>query len=68
MSEMHTKKKGGRGTHGSISKAGKVRQQTPKIPPSVKHNKKSFPRYRNRRNYEKRELLRCKSGQNYLRD
>jgi small subunit ribosomal protein S30e len=58
-------KKGGRGTHGSITKAGKVRMQTPKILPSIKHNKKSFPRYRKRRNYEKRVKLKRKSGQNW---
>ena len=49
--------------HGSITKAGKVRNTTPKIPVTVKH-KKSFPRIRNRRNYEKRELLKRKIGQN----
>jgi small subunit ribosomal protein S30e len=57
-------KKGGRGTHGSTTKAGKVRMQTPKIPPTVKH-KKLCPRLRNRRKYEKRILLNRKAGQNW---
>lgn len=58
-------KKGGRGTHGSTTKAGKVRMSTPKIPVSVKH-KKMFPRLRNRRNFEKRIELERESGQNWL--
>jgi ribosomal protein S30 len=43
-------KKGGRGTHGSITKAGKVRSQTPKI---VKTNleKHSGPLKKNREKY-----------------
>lgn len=41
-------------THGSLTKAGKVRGQTPKIEKSVIH--KTIPRRRNRRNYEKRIL------------
>lgn len=57
-------KKGGRGTHGSTTKAGKVRMQTPKIPPTIKH-KKSCPRMENRRKYEKRELLKRESGQHW---
>jgi len=64
--QQSTRKKGGRGTHGSTTKAGKVRMQTPKVPPSIKHSKKSFPRYRNRRNYEKREQLKRQSGQNRI--
>ena len=41
-------------THGSLTKAGKVRAQTPKIE-GVKR-KGSSPRRRNRRNYVKRVL------------
>ncbi len=39
-------------SHGSITKAGKVRSQTPKIPPKPKKN--LAPRVRNRREYLKR--------------
>ena len=39
-------------THGSLTKAGKVRNQTPKIVPQEKQKPK--PRSRNRRNYMKR--------------
>ncbi|UCH02053.1 MAG: 30S ribosomal protein S30e [Candidatus Bathyarchaeota archaeon] len=38
-------------THGSLTKAGKVRNQTPKIPPTRKKN--TSPRRRNLRNYQK---------------
>jgi small subunit ribosomal protein S30e len=67
MSEVKTgtSKKGGRGTHGSTTKAGKVRMQTPKIPPTVKH-KKLGPRVRNRRKYYKREILEREVGQNWM--
>ncbi len=51
-------------THGSLSKAGKVRGQTPKIAPMEK--KKPTPRARSRRNYEKRIILQRKSGQNWI--
>ncbi|MBX5326105.1 MAG: 30S ribosomal protein S30e [Candidatus Bathyarchaeia archaeon] len=51
-------------THGSLSKAGKVRGQTPKIAPTEK--KKPSPRIHTRRNYEKRLILQRKSGQNWL--
>jgi small subunit ribosomal protein S30e len=51
-------------THGSLSKAGKVRSQTPKIAPVVK--KKPAPRMHVRRNYEKRLLLQRKAGQNWV--
>lgn len=41
-------------THGSLTKAGKVRNQTPKI---ASQNKKSEPpRERNAKNYKKRIL------------
>ncbi|ACP45539.1 30S ribosomal protein S30e [Sulfolobus islandicus Y.G.57.14] len=39
-------------SHGSLTKAGKVRSQTPKIQPKEKH--KEVPRVRNRKEYEKR--------------
>jgi len=42
-------------THGSLTKAGKVRQQTPQIP-KTKKRRRSFPRKRNRANYRKRIL------------
>jgi ribosomal protein S30 len=44
--------KGGRGTHGSLNKAGKVRDQTPKI---LKSNlkKRSGPLKKNREKYFK---------------
>jgi small subunit ribosomal protein S30e len=51
-------------THGSLSKAGKVRSQTPKLAPAEK--RKPTPRMRVRRNYEKRLLLQRKAGQNWL--
>jgi small subunit ribosomal protein S30e len=51
-------------THGSLSKAGKVRGQTPKIQPVEK--KSPAPRVRNKRNYEKRVMLQRKSGQNWV--
>lgn len=39
-------------THGSMTKAGKVRNQTPKITPQPKKN--PIPKARNQRNYTKR--------------
>jgi len=50
-------------THGSLSKAGKVRSQTPKIAATPK--KRRIPRLRSRRNYEKRIILQRKAGQNW---
>ncbi len=41
-------------THGSLTKAGKVRAQTPRIDGAPKKN--PSPRHRNRRNYVKRIL------------
>ncbi|MGB9135500.1 MAG: 30S ribosomal protein S30e [Candidatus Bathyarchaeia archaeon] len=52
-------------THGSLSKAGKVRGQTPKIQSTPKRS--SVPRIRARRNFEKRIILQRKSGQNWMR-
>ena len=48
-------------THGSLSKAGKVRSQTPKIEPRERTN--PMPRTRNRRTYEKRVILGREIGQ-----
>ena len=41
-------------THGSLTKAGKVRNQTPKIQPTPKKNPN--PKKRNVKNYKKRFL------------
>ncbi|AET32594.1 30S ribosomal protein S30e [Pyrobaculum ferrireducens] len=41
-------------SHGSLTKAGKVRNQTPKIP--AKPRKNLTPRRRNIRNYKRRVL------------
>ncbi|MDH5374240.1 MAG: 30S ribosomal protein S30e [Candidatus Bathyarchaeota archaeon] len=51
-------------THGALSKAGKVRSQTPKTQSTPK--KRPNPRSRNRRNYEKRVVLQRTPGQNWL--
>jgi small subunit ribosomal protein S30e len=51
-------------THGSLSKAGKVRAQTPKI--QAKERTKASPKNRTRRNYEKRVVLQRKPGQNWM--
>jgi small subunit ribosomal protein S30e len=50
-------------THGSLTKAGKVRNQTPKIQ-AIEHVSPS-PRIRFRRIYAKRFLLGRKIGQNW---
>lgn len=42
------------GSHGSLTKAGKVRNQTPKIP--AKPKKDLIPRRRNSRNWRRRIL------------
>ena len=70
-------KRAGRGSHGSTTKAGKMRQQQPKhweLGTNVgkkgqkqKHYKKhKNPRCANRRKFEKREMLKRKSGQNWM--
>ncbi|MCD6444178.1 30S ribosomal protein S30e [Candidatus Bathyarchaeota archaeon] len=51
-------------THGSLTKAGKVRSQTPKIP--GRPRKFPPPKVRNRRNYVKRLILNRKPGQNWM--
>ena len=50
-------------THGSLTKAGKVRSQTPKIEPRPR--KSPTPRARNRSNFRKRILLQRRPGQNW---
>jgi len=50
-------------THGSLTKAGKVRSQTPKIAPIEK--KRPIPRVKTYRAYSKRLILGRKSGQNW---
>jgi ribosomal protein S30 len=67
LQDKRRKKRGGRGSHGAIGKAGKVRMQTPKVPKSISHSKGNFPRLRNQRRYQNREILNRKSGQNYVR-
>jgi small subunit ribosomal protein S30e len=51
-------------THGSLSKAGKVRSQTPKI--TAQEKTAPSPKARNKRNYEKRVILQRKAGQNWV--
>ena len=47
-------------SHGSLTKAGKVRKQTPRIP--AKPRKNPAPRMRNRKEY-KRFLMKMQQGQ-----
>ncbi|MHB8566565.1 MAG: 30S ribosomal protein S30e [Nitrososphaerales archaeon] len=51
-------------THGSLTKAGKVRSQTPKIQGKVRIG--PIPKERNRRTYMKRYQLKRKPGQNWI--
>ncbi|MBD3354248.1 MAG: 30S ribosomal protein S30 [Candidatus Lokiarchaeota archaeon] len=52
------------GSHGALTKAGKVRQQTPKVPRTgVNARKKKIPRVRNRENYIKRVVKKRYAGQ-----
>jgi len=48
-------------THGSLSKAGKVRSQTPKIESKTRKNQN--PRMQNRRKYNNRQILGRNIGQ-----
>lgn len=50
-------------SHGSITKAGKVRSQTPKIKGRERHSK--VARIRNKENYRKRFILKREPGQNW---
>jgi small subunit ribosomal protein S30e len=52
-------------THGSLTKAGKVRSQTPKIEGRV--HKGNIPKVRNKKTYLKRFTLKRKPGQNWQR-
>lgn len=49
--------------HGSVTKAGKVRFQTPKIP--AKPKRRLSPKLMNRRKFRLREILDKKPGQNW---
>lgn len=49
------------GSHGSLAKAGKVRNQTPKVEARERHT--PIPRIRNKRNYIKRELTQSQGPQ-----
>ena len=52
------------GSHGSLTKAGKVRGQTPKVPRTgVNARKKSIPRVRNKDNFVKRIIKKQYAGQ-----
>ena len=42
------------GSHGSLTKAGKVRESTPKVRGRERHS--PIPRVRNKRNYTKRVI------------
>ncbi len=48
-------------THGSVQKAGKVRNQTPKV--EQKHHLSRGPRLRNKHNYSKRYVKGIPIGQ-----
>jgi len=50
-------------THGSLTKAGKVRSQTPKLEKQKKLSPN--PRVRNKKTYFKRYSLKRKPGQNW---
>ncbi|MFQ5758852.1 MAG: 30S ribosomal protein S30e [Candidatus Bathyarchaeia archaeon] len=52
-------------THGSLSKAGKVRQQTAKMGIEGRTRKSKMPRCARRRNYEKRIILQRNPGQSW---
>lgn len=53
MSKSSGGKRSGKGSHGSTTKAGKVRQQTPKIP-ATNLRKSKIPRINARRKYHYR--------------
>jgi len=50
-------------THGSLTKAGKVRSQTPKLEKQKKVSPN--PRVRNKKTYFKRYFLKRRPGQNW---
>jgi small subunit ribosomal protein S30e len=49
------------GSHGSLTKAGKVRSQTPKVEGRERHS--PIPRVRNKKNYLKRYVKGREVGQ-----
>ncbi|MCZ6648051.1 MAG: 30S ribosomal protein S30e [Nitrososphaerales archaeon] len=51
-------------THGSLTKAGKVRSQTPKMEATVRAS--PTPRTRSRRTFVKRYMLKRRAGQNSM--
>ena len=52
------------GSHGSLTKAGKVRQLTPKVPRTgVNSRSKKIPRIRNQVLYQKRVVRKRYAGQ-----
>lgn len=52
------------GSHGSLTKAGKVRQLTPKVPRTgVNSRSKKIPRIRNKVLYQKRVVRQRYAGQ-----
>ncbi len=52
------------GSHGSLTKAGKVRSATPKVARTgVNAKKKAIPRIRNKDNYKKRVIYKKYPGQ-----
>jgi ribosomal protein S30 len=59
------KSRAGKGSHGSTTKAGKVRMQTPKIPPS-NLRKSKIPRVNARRRYHVRVELERETGQDWF--
>ena len=52
-------------THGSLTKAGKVRSQTPKL--EAKQRRSPVARIRNKANFLKRFKLKREIGQNWRR-
>ena len=61
-----TGQKAGKGSHGSTTKAGKVRGQTPKIPPS-NLRKGKIPKVNARRRYRYQVELEREIGQDWFR-
>jgi len=59
------KSRAGKGSHGSTTKAGKVRKQTPKIPPS-NLRKSKIPKVNARRRYHARVELERETGQDWF--
>lgn len=51
-------------THGSLTKAGKVRSQTPKIPARPRNS--PIPKVRLKSTFVKRTVLKRRPGQNWI--